>query len=329
VRQETAFPESDNTKWVFSCAQPVEFELKLRWPSWAKSGYKLSVNGKSCGLSASPGEWVTVKRTWKSGDVVAVTMPFSLRTEGFADNPDRFAFLNGPVVLCAEVDPAKPFPAVVAGRDEVVKAIVKEKSPNRFQGNAKVFRSPGSAGGLTLEPFYSMHGGRPYQVYFDRFTPGQWKTREAEYAVEMARQRELNARTVDFVVPDREQSERDHKMQGERTGAGDFQDRKWRHATEGGWFSWHLKVLPDQPQELWVTYWGSDGGNRVFDVFVEGEKLATQRLENNRPNNFYDEVYQLPRKLLAGKSSITVKFQAHPNSSAGGVFGARIMKQTE
>jgi hypothetical protein len=31
-------------------------------------------------------------------------MPFSLRTEGFRDNPRRFAFLHGPLVLCA--DPA-------------------------------------------------------------------------------------------------------------------------------------------------------------------------------------------------------------------------------
>ena len=32
-----------------------------------------------------------------------------------------------------------------------------------------------------------MHGGRPYQVYFDRSLPAQWKAKEAEYAVELAR----------------------------------------------------------------------------------------------------------------------------------------------
>ena len=87
-------------------------------------------------------------------------------------------------------------------------------------------------------------------------------------------------------------------MHGEQTAAGDFGDRKWRHATDGGWFSWQLKVLPDQPQELWVTYWGSDGGNRIFDILVDGQKIATQRLENNKPDKFYDEVYRLPADLL-------------------------------
>ena len=63
---------------------------------------------------------------------------------------------------------------------------------------------------------------------------------------ELARQKELEARTIDYVNPGEEQNERDHKLQGERHSAGDFGGRKWRHAP-GGWFSWKVKVLPGQP----------------------------------------------------------------------------------
>jgi len=190
-----------------------------------------------------------------------------------------------------------------------------------------VFRVPGAQEcDVVLEPFYSMHGNRHYMVYFDAFTPGQWKDKESEYAAEQARQRELAERTVDYVCPDGEQSERDHALKGERTDHGDFGGRKWRHATDGGWFSWQLKVLPGRPQELWVTYWGSDGGNRIFDVLVDDKKVATQRLQNNKPDKFYDEIYAVPASLLEGKQTVTVKFQAHPGAWAGGVFGARIMK---
>jgi hypothetical protein len=59
---------------------------------------------------------------------------------------------------------------------------------------------------------------------------------------------------------------------------------------------------------------------------VDDLKIATQRLENNKPNQFYDEVYRLPAELLKGKQTITIKFQAHPGAFAGGVFGARVMK---
>ena len=159
-----------------------------------------------------------------------------------------------------------------------------------------------------------------------KYIPAQDLEVAAAIDAELARQRELATRTVDFVLPDREQSERDHVLRGEQTSAGDFGDRKWRHTTDGGWFSWQLKVLPDQAQELWATYWGSDGGNRVFDILVDGQKIATQRLENNKPEQFFDEVYRLPADLLKGKQTITVRFQAHPGAQAGGVFGARVMK---
>ena len=49
-------------------------------------------------------------------------MPFSLRTEGFVDNPNRFAFLNGPVVLAAQVEPGKPFPAAVSAHAQATQA---------------------------------------------------------------------------------------------------------------------------------------------------------------------------------------------------------------
>jgi len=131
---------------------------------------------------------------------------------------------------------------------------------------------------------------------------------------------------VDAVNPGEEQNERDHKVTGERTSAGDFGSRKYRHATDGGWFSWEVKALPDKPQQLRVTYWGSDGGNRVFDIHIDGTNLTTQRLENNKPSKFYDEVYVIPTDITQGKDKVTVKFQAHPGAWAGGVFGLRVMK---
>jgi hypothetical protein len=187
---------------------------------------------------------------------------------------------------------------------------------------------------ITLEPFYQMHAGRHYMVYWDVFTPEQWREKEEAYKTELIREKELQTRTVDEVRPGDRQSERDHNLQGEKTASGVFADRRWRHATDGGWFSYDMKVLPDQldstgsPQalELSVTCWGSDGGSRIFDILVGDTKIATQRLENNRPGKFYDEVYPIPGSLTQGKEKITVKFQAHPSAWAGGIFGVRILR---
>jgi hypothetical protein len=78
---------------------------------------------------------------------------------------------------------------------------------------------------------------------------------------------------------------------------------------------------------LQVTYWGSDQGNRVFDILVDGQKLATQTLQNNRPDTFYDELYDIPAALTQGKESVVIRFQAHAGAMAGGIFELRILKR--
>jgi len=51
---------------------------------------------------------------------------------------------------------------------------------------------------VTLEPFYRLYNER-YETYWDRFTPEQWQSRQEDYRKELARQKELEARTVDLV----------------------------------------------------------------------------------------------------------------------------------
>jgi hypothetical protein len=173
-----------------------------------------------------------------------------------------------------------------------------------------------------------MHRKR-YSVYWDLFTQEQWARREVEIKTELERARMLEALTMDFAQPGEMQSERDHNMQGEKTSAGEHEGRKWRHATENGWFSFDLKVLPDKPVSLICTYWGGEVGARTFDVLVDGVKIATQSLQNNKPGEFFDVTYPLPAQLTQQKSKITVRFQAHPGNIAGGVFGLRAIRGSQ
>ena len=179
---------------------------------------------------------------------------------------------------------------------------------------------------VTLAPLYQEYQ-RPYIVYWDVLDEGQWKAKAEENQADLARQKALEGRTVDRVVIGNQRSERKHGLKGEKTEAGPFGGRQWRHATDGGWFSYDLKVLRDKPAELLVNYWGSDAGEREFDVLVDGTKIATQKLENNRPERFYDEVYPIPADLTKGKDKVTVRFQAHPGRTAGGIFDCRVLRK--
>jgi len=120
-------------------------------------------------------------------------------------------------------------------------------------------------------------------------------------------------------------SESKHNLQGEETESGPYGERVWRHALDG-WFSYDLKVLPDEPMTLMCTYWGSDSG-RTFDVLIDDKKIATQNLDFNKPDEFFEVRYKIPPELTSGKDKVTVKFQSHTGSYAGGVFGCVMLKE--
>ena len=114
-------------------------------------------------------------------------------------------------------------------------------------------------------------------------------------------------------------------LQSENSHEGTFNGARWRDASEGGYFAFDLPIVPNAPYDLVVTYWGGDANNRQFDVLVNGEKVGTQVLENNKPGQFFEVTYPIPAQLMAGKTKVTVRFQAHPGAFAGGVFGARLV----
>jgi uncharacterized protein len=325
LRQETRFPDDGATKLSFTCGKPMELTLHVRHPFWATNGFEVQVNGKRQPVGSEPGSYVALTRTWKSGDTVEVAMPFSLRVEAFKDNPDRFAILNGPLVLCAQVDTRKPFPAVVAAEPTLLASLKPVAGKmNSFTGPADVFLTAGGGGhSVNLAPFYKAYNEQ-YEVYWDRFTPAQWQTKQEDYQKELARQKELEARTVDYVNAGEEQNERDHNFKGEHTDTREFNDRHFRFAETNGWFAWELKVSPSQAQELSVAFGGGRGPS-ALEVFVDDTRLATERPSGaNRAQG--PKVYPLAPDLLKGKEKITVKFQAPPDMRGASVSSVRVLK---
>jgi hypothetical protein len=134
------------------------------------------------------------------------------------------------------------------------------------------------------------------------------------------------AKLVDWFQPGQEQSELDHKLRGQNTGVGMFNDRSYRHATNGGWFAFEMKVEPAKTSALVCTWWGGeDGFPRAFDILLDEQKIATQTLRTNQPGRFWDVTYVIPADLLAGKPKVTVKLAAKPGNFAGGMFDCRLL----
>ena len=328
VRQETDYPKISSSKLSFTCKRPVKLTIRIRRPFWAIAGYTIKMNGKNFEQNSTPGSFVDITRVWSSGDLVEIHVPMTLRTEAFRDNPNRFAFLYGPLVLCSETQPGKSAPAVVTEQKDLTSVLKKtDENTLAFTGSADIFRSQDDTNAsVKLIPFDEEYK-KPYIVYWDRFTAEQWKQSKDAYQADLARIKELDAKTVDFFQPGEMQPERDHELMSEKSNAGDFGNHKWRDARDGGWFSFKMKVIPDQPQELRFTWWGSDSGEREFEILVNDVVIAVMILNNNKPDSFFDTNYPLTVDMLKGKEQITVRLAAHPGRTAGGLFGCRVMRK--
>ena len=146
------------------------------------------------------------------------------------------------------------------------------------------------------------------------------------YKNELKRLQDLDKITVDYVTLGEMQPEREHNFRGEGIGNGVSHRKKWRAAWIGGWFEFDMKVLPDVPQDLHVTYWGGETAHLEFDIYVDGKVLARQHLYQNKPNQFFEGVYSLPEHFWKGKEKITIRFKGVPGNWTGAIYNARIAK---
>jgi len=339
VRQETRYPEEDGSRLSFTADKPVRLAVKVRFPAWATSGMTLTVNGAVQPSTEKPGSFVTVERVWKTGDSLAIRLPMVLRTEAMPDNPKVVAVLYGPILLAGDLGKEGLTPAVrygpsappvrrmalpaVPGLVGDPRTLVSAIKP--VAGSPLTFRTSGigKPTEITFIPFYRASDSR-YAAYWNVYGAAEWEQHAAERAAAEARQRSLPARTVDTVDLGAPDSEKAHEYQGPGATQADFDGRLGREAVHGAWFSYALKVRPDAPLALAVTCRGSEGRRRVFDVFVDGEKIATETLPYH-PTELLDMEYPIPDALTRGKTRVVVRFQPQDQASTAQVFEIRTL----
>jgi DUF1680 family protein len=340
VRQETRFPESDTTRLIVRSRAPAAWTLQLRWPSWADHGFEVRVNGGPVEVNGRAGSYVRIERTWRDGDQVDVRIPMSLRMEALPEATDIVAILYGPIVLAGELgneglaglsEYAKDQSDLLFVPDPEVPALVHDGANlldriRPVEGKPLTFETQGLGRprDVTLIPFYRLHHER-YTVYWKRLTSAGFERHRADVAADANRRLARERRTLDRVRPGDATSEQEHRLAGERTNAGGVPGGAWREAIPGGWFAWQMKVATG-PTVLSCRYWGSDFRNRTFDILVDGEKVATQRLQNERPGEFLDFDYPIPEALTRGKGAVIVRFQPREDQTAGGVFGCTTLR---
>lgn len=325
LKQETTLPYGDEVTFTVTAAKSHKFTLRIRRPAWTNTP-EIKVNGVAFTPTLENDGYWAINRNWKPGDKLTLSLPMFVYTETMPDNPNRIAALYGPIVLAGDLGTTKPdrekgIP-VLLNEYKRVSEWLKPVDPRQL-----TFISKGvTTSDITFRPLYRFTDNY-YSVYWDQFTTQTWAQQQATYEAEQKRLSELEGKTIDILRLGEMQPERDHMVQGERTYIGEANDRTFREANELGWFSFQMKVNPQMQNQLMLTHWGGERGRKMFDIFVDNQKIGTQELNSNDPGKFFEVIYDLPADLIGNKQTITVKLVALPGKRVGALYEARVFKK--
>lgn len=105
VTQTTDYPREQGSTLTIDGGG--ELDIRLRVPAWVRKGFQVKVNGRTEHHHAKPGSYLSIKRHWRRGDTIEVSMPFSLRIERAIDRPDTQSVFYGPLLLPITGDPGQ------------------------------------------------------------------------------------------------------------------------------------------------------------------------------------------------------------------------------
>lgn len=155
--------------------------LHLRIPAWVAKPVTVRINDKPHRVDARPGSYVALRRPWKAGDVIDLTLPAGLRLEQAMDDASMVSIFHGPVLLAGELGKADMPASDVGDKDAYLKIasvpvpdIVSTSGdpadwlvPLPGDPSAFTIKDAGPASGIVVRPLFDLHHQR-YAVYWHR-----------------------------------------------------------------------------------------------------------------------------------------------------------------
>jgi DUF1680 family protein len=182
VEQVTQFPREQDTTLKIKSSRPALRTIHVRIPTWTTEDAQVKINGGPLEAIADPGSYLGLRKVWKDGDTITVSLPMELRQEPLPGDGSVVAALYGPLVLAADlgaVPPdeayriihsgdtvpknlpaASPLPKVAVTSDADVKQWIQVESQSELR-----FTVTGESAKSQLMPMYQIADQR-YSVYW-------------------------------------------------------------------------------------------------------------------------------------------------------------------
>ena len=345
IRQQTAFPYAESSVVEVAKGKGT-FILKVRKPSWCEN-----FTVKGVGFDADSYEengLVCMKRKWKKGDQVKISMPMHAYIKPMINVPQYVAIMYGPILLGMKTG-TEDMRGLIAddsrfGQYAGGKKLALDEAPillpKHLDDIAKDLKPvPGkplhfklatrmeNAIDGELQPFFEIHDSR-YMMYWLALGENDYKAYMQKLADEEKARQALEARTVDKVNPGEQQPETDHNMEADVTERGNTEGVFFRDARDGHFFSYLMQTKGETNLSLQLKFWGQDEWRTSeFDIYVNDKLLCSVNNSHRwRTTQFKTVDYAIPSEFVKGKKEIRVKFVAHKGKQVGQIYGVRLVK---
>lgn len=293
IRQQTAFPYAE-TSVVEVAKGKGTFILKVRKPSWCEN-----FTVKGVGFDADSYEengFVCMKRKWKKGDQVKISMPMHAYIKPMINVPQYVAIMYGPILLGMKTG-TEDMRSLIAddsrfGQYAGGKKLALDEAPillpKHLDDIAKNLKPvPGKPLHFKLathmentidgelQPFFEIHDSR-YMMYWLALGENDYKAYMQKLADEEKARQALEARTVDKVNPGEQQPETDHRMETDDSNKGNTEGIFFRDAKDGHYFSYLMQTKGETNLSLQLKFWGQDEWRTSeFDIYVNDKLLCS------------------------------------------------------
>ena len=345
IRQQTAFPYAESSVVEVAKGKGT-FILKVRKPSWCEN-----FTVKGVGFDADSYEengFVCIKRKWKKGDQVKISMPMHAYIKPMINVPQYVAIMYGPILLGMKTG-TEDMRSLIAddsrfGQYAGGKKLALDEAPillpKHLDDIAKDLKPiPGkplhfklatrmeNAIDGELQPFFEIHDSR-YMMYWLALGENDYKAYMQKLADEEKARQALEARTVDKVNPGEQQPETDHNMEADVTERGNTEGVFFRDAKDGHFFSYLMQTKGETNLSLQLKFWGQDEWRTSeFDIYVNDKLLCSVNNSHRwRTTQFKTVDYAIPSEFVKGKKEIRVKFVAQKGKQVGQIYGVRLVK---
>ena len=345
IRQQTAFPYAESSVVEVAKGKGT-FILKVRKPSWCEN-----FTVKGVGFDADSYEengFVCMKRKWKKGDQVKISMPMHAYIKPMINVPQYVAIMYGPILLGMKTG-TEDMRSLIAddsrfGQYAGGKKLALDEAPillpKHLDDIAKNLKPvPGkplhfklatrmeNAIDGELQPFFEIHDSR-YMMYWLALGENDYKAYMQKLADEEKARQALEARTVDKVNPGEQQPETDHRMETDDSNKGNTEGIFFRDAKDGHYFSYLMQTKGETNLSLQLKFWGQDEWRTSeFDIYVNDKLLCSVNNSHRwRTTQFKTVDYAIPSEFVKGKKEIRVKFVAQKGKQVGQIYGVRLVK---